>query len=151
MNNKVLILLAFWVLSIFMVGCVSVPMASLEDDVARKQFSSPPEDVAGLYIFRRPHSSRQDILLKKALYIDGDLIGDSLPNKFFYREIKPGSHEISTESEFSNNDLTLFVESGKNYFVRQYVKMGLLSAGAGIEQVQEGEGKSNVLKCKLAK
>lgn len=151
MNKRILILLTLLASSYFMTGCVSVPMASIEDDMVRKNFTAPSEDVAGLYIYRRPHSSRQDIFLKKAVYIDGDLIGDTLPNTYFYREIKPGAHEISTESEFGNNDLTLFAESGKNYYVRQYVKMGLLSAGAGIEQVQEGEGKSNVLKCKLAK
>lgn len=31
---------------------------------------------------------------------------------------------ISTESEFSPNDLNLTADAGKNYFVRQYIKVG---------------------------
>ncbi len=38
---------------------------------------------------------------------------------FFYEEVVgEEEHTVSTESEFSPNDLLLFVENGKNYFIR---------------------------------
>ena len=38
--------------SILLSGCASVPMASKDDDLALKQFTLPPEDKAGLYVYR---------------------------------------------------------------------------------------------------
>jgi hypothetical protein len=69
---------------------------------------------------------------------------------YFYRVIKPGVHSLSTESEFSDNTLNLEVTGGKNYFVRQYIKMGVFLGGANLELVSE-EGKESIKKCKLAK
>jgi hypothetical protein len=40
---------------------------------------------------------------------------------------------------------------GQNYFVRQYLKMGLLTAGANLKVVSPEEGQKGVLECKLAK
>jgi hypothetical protein len=69
---------------------------------------------------------------------------------YFYKEVQSGGHILSTESEFSNNDLLLDAEAGRNYFVRQYIKMGLFVGGANLELVSEEEGKKGVLECKLA-
>ncbi len=70
---------------------------------------------------------------------------------YFYKEVQRGKHKLSTESEFSNNDLSIDAEKGRNYFVRQYIKMGLLVGGANLELVSEDEGMKGVLECKLAK
>ena len=149
--NKILLILLTLIASYYLTGCISVPMASLEADTARKEFSSPSQDISGLYIFRTPLPSYQDILVKRSIYLDDELIGDSLPKTYFYREVQPGKHKLSTESEFSNNDLTIDIKGGRNYFIRQYLKMGLLSAATGIELVSEEEGRKRVLKSKLAK
>lgn len=71
---------------------------------------------------------------------------------YVYRDSFAGkTHEISTESEFSSNKLELMFEAGKNYFVRQFIKMGLLVGGADIEVKTEEEGKADVAKLELAK
>jgi len=64
--------------------------------------------------------------------------------------ISPGEHTLSTESEFSNNTLQFRAEPKRNYFFRQYIKMGLLVGGANIEAVSEEEGRKGVLNCKEA-
>ncbi len=69
---------------------------------------------------------------------------------YFYKLVSPGEHKLSTESEFGNNDLVLNTETGKNYFIRQYIKMGLFVGGANLELVSEPDGKKGVLECKLA-
>lgn len=70
---------------------------------------------------------------------------------YFYKEVQPGEHKVSTESEFGNNDLMIKIESGKNYYVRQYIKMGAFVGGSNLELVSEDVGKKGVLDCKLAK
>lgn len=133
---------------LYLSGCASVPMASLDEDNEKKEFSSPPENMSGLYIFR---NSNFGGALKKSVYLNGDLIGETAPMTYFYKDVKEGKHTISTESEFSNNDLILDVKKGLNYFIRQYIKFGVFVGGAGLEQVSEKEGKKGVLESKLAK
>lgn len=147
MLKKFLLLLTLTVLS-SLTGCATVPMASITDDAVRKEFSLPSQGMVGLYIYR---NSNFGGAMKKSLYIDGELIGESAPMTYFYEEVQPGEHKLSTESEFSNNDLILQTESGRNYFVRQYMKFGVFVGGANLELVSEEEGKKGILECKLAK
>ena len=138
-----------WVLlaATYLTGCASVPMDSPEQDILMKEFAAPENGNAGLYIYR---NSNFGGALKKNLYIDKEFIGESAPMTYFYQEVGPGEHTLSTESEFSDNDLKIQVESGQNYFVRQYIKMGLFVGGANLERVPESEGQSGVRECKLA-
>ena len=137
-------LLAVAVLS----GCASVSMESKEKSEAAKKFGQPSAGNSGVYIFRAGSFGGA---LKKDLWIDGKCIGESAPNVFFHEEVKGGAeHTVSTESEFSPNDLILRAVAGVNYFVRQYMKLGVFVGGAGLELVSEEEGKKEVSKLELA-
>lgn len=117
-------------------------------DIAKK-FDSPSDENAGLYIYR---SGSFGGALKKDVWVDGKCIGETAPNVFFYEEVKGNEeHKVSTESEFSPNDLMINTEGGKNYFVRQYMKMGAFVGGAGLELVGDEEGKKEVAKLEMAK
>lgn len=133
--------------SIYLTGCASVPMASGDLDKAKKEFSAPSENKSGLYIYR---NSSFGAALKKTISIDGAIIGESAANTYFYKEVSPGTHEISTESEFSDNKITIDFQKGINYFVQQYIKFGAFVGGAGLKQVTEEDGKKGVLETKLA-
>lgn len=90
--------------------------------------------------------------LKKDIWVDGKCIGESAPNVFFYEEVKGGrEHKISTESAFSPNDLRVRTENGKDYFIRQYIKMGVFVGGANSELVNNEEGKRDVSDLELAR
>lgn len=56
----------------------------------------------------------------------------------------------STESEFSENAFKFVAEAGLNYFIRQYIKMGVFVGGANLEIVSKEEGKKGVLSSGLA-
>jgi hypothetical protein len=78
-------------------------------------------------------------------------IGERAPDVFFYTQLEGGkTHEIDTESEFSPNTLELASAAGKNYYIRQYIKMGVLVGGAGLEQVSEEQGKKDIAPLGLA-
>ena len=136
------------VLLVYMAGCATVPMAPTADDQLRKQFSAPSEGKSGLYIYR---NSNFGSALKKMLYLDEQEIGETAPMTYFYREVSPGQHKLSTQSEFGKNDLIIKTDQGMNYFVRQYIKMGVFVGGSNLELVQEEEGKKGVSECNLAK
>lgn len=132
----------------YLAGCASVPMAAVEEDAEKKLFKAPPPHLAGLYIYR---NTNLGAALKKNISIDGQIIGESAAMTYFYKTLEPGKHMISTESEFSDNALQLEMKGGTNYFVKQYIKLGVFVGGADLIPVEENEGKKGVLECKLAK
>ncbi|WP_444887281.1 DUF2846 domain-containing protein [Microbulbifer sp. JMSA008] len=130
-------------------GCASVPMESDELSNKAKEFNSPTEGNAGLYIYR---ASGPGTALKKDIWVNDECVGQSAPNVFFYQEvIGDKEHKVSTESEFSPNDLLVDVKAGENYFIEQYIKMGVFVGGADLKLVASEEGKADITKLKLAK
>lgn len=130
-------------------GCASVEMASKAESAKAKEFNPPSPGNAGIYIYRDSFVGKA---LKKDVWIDGKCIGESAPDVFFYTEVAGGkNHKVDTESEFSPNALELMFEAGKNYFVRQFIKMGVFVGGAGLDQIPEEQGKKDVAKLEMAK
>ncbi|AEC16584.1 DUF2846 domain-containing protein [Gallibacterium anatis] len=146
---KKIISILMLVSALVLTGCATVPMASDAQDIQAKQFNSPNKKISGLYIYR--DGSILGAGLKKNLYIDDKFIGESARNIYFYKTVKPGKHKISTESEFGNNDLYITTQGGKNYFIRQYIRMGVFVGGANLEQVEEEKAKAAIRKLKMAK
>lgn len=134
--------------SLILSGCASVNMASKEDDAKAKAFNAPSQGMAGVYIYR---DSVMGAALKRDIWVDGKCIGSSAPDVFFYTEVTGGqNHQIDTESEFSPNTLELAFEAGKNYFIRQFIKMGVFVAGTGLEKIAEDDGQKAVAKLNMA-
>jgi len=129
-------------------GCASVSMESKEKSEAAKKFAAPSPGNAGLYVYR---SGSFGAALKRTIWVDDKCLGQSAPNVFFYTEVKGDTeHKVSTESEFSPNDLMVKVTAGTNYFVRQFIKMGLVVGGSGVELVDEAQGKKDVAGLEMA-
>jgi hypothetical protein len=130
-------------------GCASVDMAEKAESVKAKQFNPPSQGQAGVYIYRDSFVGKA---LKKDIWINGKCLGESAPDVFFYTEVEGGKvHKVDTESEFSPNTLEMLFESGRNYFIRQFIKMGVFVGGAGVELVDEAKGKQAVASLELAK
>lgn len=129
-------------------GCASVDMANKDESDKAKQFSAPSAGNSGVYVYRNSFVGKA---LKKDIWINGDCLGESASDVFFYTQVEGGKkHKIETESEFSPNALEVFMEVGKNYFVRQFIKMGVFAGGADLEQVTEEQGKADVAKLDMA-
>lgn len=122
-------------------------MSSEEEDYLKKEFNAPSENTSGLYIYR---DMRMGSALKKEVFVNDQSLGKTAPMTFFYTEVAPGKHKVSTQSEFGLNHLELETEAGKNYFIRQYIKMGFLVGGSALKQVSEEKGRNGVLRCNLA-
>ena len=148
MNKNKLVLLLALSIALFS-GCSTVPLESPEVSGKAKMFSTPLDGNAGLYVYRDSFVGQA---LKKDVWINNKCLGETANKVFFYQDVKGDvEHKLSTESEFSPNDLTLKTKSGKNYFVRQYIKMGVFVGGAGLEVVEEAEAKNAITKLDMAK
>ena len=60
-------------------------------------------------------------------------------------------HEIATASELSPNAITLTTDAGRNYYVQQYMKMGVFSGGASLRQHNDASGKCEVSRLEMAR
>ncbi|MBT3046835.1 MAG: DUF2846 domain-containing protein [gamma proteobacterium symbiont of Ctena orbiculata] len=136
-------------LSLSISGCASVQMSSEQASNLAKSFNKPGQGQAGIYIYRKKSIGGGS--LKKDVWIDGKCIGETAPGVFFYEEVAgDASHTISTESEFSPNELVLATVSGENYFIKQYIKIGVFVGGANLEQVDEETGRKEIMELGMA-
>lgn len=137
------LLSALVVISLLISGCASVSTVSEGEASTAKEFGPPSEGKAGVYIYRTKYAPGG--ALKKDVWIDGECIGESAPGVFFYHEVQGDKeHTLSTESEFSPNDLIIYTNGGAQYFVKQYIKMGAFVGGANLEQVDAAKAKEDI-------
>jgi Protein of unknown function (DUF2846) len=133
--------LLFSLLVVFQVGCASVNKAPAASDTEAKQFS-PKAGMAQVYVYR---NETLGAAISMPVTVNGKLAGTTGPNSYFKFDLPPGQHTITSQGETSK--LTVATEPGKNYFVWQEVKMGVMSANSKLQLVSETEGRKAVLEC----
>lgn len=130
--------------ALLLTGCASVPMASVEQDKQAKTFTVK-SDEANIYLFRNESMGGA---VKMDVVLDGKPVGQTIAKSYMKFEVKPGQHTLISKAE--NDDvLNINAEAGKNYFVWQEVKMGILYARNLMHLSDEQTGKAGVLECKL--
>ncbi|MDH5191402.1 MAG: DUF2846 domain-containing protein [Gammaproteobacteria bacterium] len=130
----------------FITGCASVPMASVEQDTQAKSFKVN-SGKANIYVYRNENFGAA---IKMPVVLDGKIVGDTAAMTYLLLEVDPGNHTVISKAE-NDSEVKLHAKPGKNYFVWQEVKMGLLYARTRLQKVSEAEGKSGVSECKLVK
>ncbi|HEX7675323.1 MAG TPA: DUF2846 domain-containing protein [Bdellovibrio sp.] len=128
----------------FLVGCASIPLADSEINIQAKQFPKNPNG-AYVYIYRNEFMGAavtMDVLL------DNELLGATRSKNFLWVDVPAGDHTITSKAE--NDDvIQLHVETGRNYYVWQEVKMGILYARTKLHVVTESTGQEGVNECTL--
>lgn len=125
-------------------GCATVQMASDEADAAAKSFAVKPGK-ANIYVYR---NETMGAAMKMPVALDGRLVGDTGAKTYLRLEVDPGSHAVASKTE-NDSTVTLNTVAGRNYFLWQEVKMGLMSARSQLQEVDEPTGKTGVAECKL--
>jgi hypothetical protein len=100
-------------------GCASTPQAARDSDADAKQFVSHP-NASTLYVYRNKFGSEDD---HSVLYVDGRLIGATLPRTFFRVNVRPGDHSLNGVGP-DNGRLSLTTRPGEIYFVSLAVTGG---------------------------
>ena len=125
-------------------GCASVPMASPEHDAQAKSFAVQPGK-SNIYLYR---NESMGAAVKMDVVLDNNPVGKTVAKSYMKLEVSPGQHTIISKAE--NDDvLNINTEAGKNYFVWQEVKMGILYARNLMHLTDEQTGKAGVMECKL--
>ncbi len=120
-------------------GKRDIAMSPSHESIKAKTFPDPSEGKAALYIYRG--DSVMGTAVKKNLWVDQQCVGESASSVFFIMEVEGNKeHTISTESAVADNDLTLYTEAGKRYFIHQYTTFGIFINGADLEVVPEERG-----------
>lgn len=104
-------MLAF-AIALLVAGCASTPQAASDSDAEAKQFVSHP-NTSTLYVYRSDFGSEDD---QTVLYVDGRLIGATLPRTFFRVNLRPGNHLLNGVGA-DNGRLSLATRPGEIYFV----------------------------------
>lgn len=162
MNKSLVNLLLCLMLALSAAGNAE-PMVSEAEDAVSKQFQLPPSDMAGVYIYR------DSVLMGKrqvgAVWLDGQLLGNLPDETFFYMQIKPGMHLLSSQAAPSDRDLRFEARGGENHFVKmEFVRkvpvagaiplvgsvIGAFSSNVKFETVSEEDGKDGVEDCQQA-
>lgn len=128
-----------------LVGCASVPMGDTKRDAELKTFAAK-RDMAGVYIYRNESFGAA---IRMDVSVDGKALGQTAAKTYFYTEVAPGKHTITSASE-NTDTLEIETVAGKLYYVWQEVKMGLLYARTKLSLVSEEEGKNGVMESQLA-
>lgn len=126
-------------------GCASVQMASPEMDSAAKSYAVKP-GTANVYLYR---NEQMGAAIKMPVALNGKMVGDTAAKTYLLLQVPPGRHTLVSKTE-NDSTLTLDVAAGRNYFVWQEVKMGLMVARSQLQLVDEATGKAGVAECKLA-
>jgi Protein of unknown function (DUF2846) len=142
---KKLFLVAMLAVSALATGCASVQMASVDQDAKMKTFA-PQTGVANIYVYR--NEGVMGAAMKLGVTVDGKDVGETAGKTYFMISAAPGKHTIASKGE-SGSTVDINAEAGKNYFIWQEVKMGLLSAGSKLHIMDDAAGKAGVQECKL--
>src|SRR5688572_20337193 len=93
-------------------GCASTPQADAGRNAEAQQFASSPAS-STLYVYRSDYGNQDG---DSVLWIDGKLIGATLPKTFFRVNLNPGKHTL-TGMGYDTGRLTLETRPGELYFV----------------------------------
>ena len=126
-------------------GCASVSMTPAEDDTRAKTFAVK-SGKANIYLYR---NETFGAAIKMNVSLNGKMAGETAAQTYFLWEVDPGTYDIASHTE-NTSTLKLIVEAGRNYFVWQEVKMGLLQARSELKQVDEETGRKGVAECNRA-
>lgn len=143
MSKKVLGVVAV-LAALSLVGCASVPMASVEKDAAAKSFAVK-SDKSNIYIYR---NESMGSAVKLPVVVDGRAVGDTAAKTYLLLEVAPGNHSLVSKGE-NDSVLPLTTAAGKNYYVWQEIKMGLFAPRSALQLVDETTGRAGVNECKL--
>src|SRR5687768_17164238 len=114
-----LLRLTFALLALLVAACTSTPQATPERDAQAKEFLTHP-GAATIYVYRSPFNHLAD---DSVLYMDGRLIGRTLPGAYFRIDAVPGRHVLHGTG-VDLGEYSVDARPGQVYFVSVEVTGG---------------------------
>jgi hypothetical protein len=131
-------------LALLLTGCASTTRAPADNNKLAKVFM-PTTDKSSLFIFRNEYFGAAIGIPVK---INGQDIGQTGPKSFFRLDLDAGMYVITSEAE-TKTELPVVLVKGKNHFVWQEVRMGVITVRSALRLVDEKAGMDGVLESDL--
>ncbi|MEK6594607.1 MAG: hypothetical protein AABZ67_16155 [Pseudomonadota bacterium] len=125
--------------ALLIAGCASTPQASRELDAEAKQFTSHP-NASTVYIYRDDFGG--PFVEDSVLYVNGRLIGATLPKTFFRLNLRPGNQVLNGMGVDSGR-LAISTRPGEIYFV----SLKVLGDQSHFEVVSPERGRKTLAAC----
>lgn len=121
-------------------GCTSAPQASPERDAEAKQYITHP-GVSTLYVFRggSPNNFESD---DSVLYVNGRLIGSTLPGTYFRIDLRPGEHLLHG---YAHDQGQIRVRATASEIT--FVSLNVVAGTSHFRQVDPETGKRDIARC----
>jgi hypothetical protein len=123
-------------------GCASTPEASPAKDAEAKRFDSAPR-ASIIYLYRADGRTNG----VSTLWIDGHLIGETLPTTYFRIAARPGRHVINAAGG-DQGRIEIETREDAVYFVEmQVLGDGQGSSNTNLRMVTPETGKAAIARC----
>lgn len=130
--------LAMAAVALLVASCASTPQAPRSRDTEAKAFEAYP-GAATVYVYRSPFNHEDQ---DSVLYIDGRLIGATLPGTYFKINVPPGRHTLHGTG-VDIGQITLDMRPGTLYFV----DLAVIAGHSRFQSVAPAEGRQQVVGC----
>lgn len=126
--------------ALVLAGCASTPQASRERDAEAKRYITHPR-TATLYVYRDDFAS--DISADNSvLYVDGRIVGATLPGAYFRIDVQPGSRVLHGDG----HDLgRITVKTGASEIT--FVALNVAGGVSRFRPVESGAAKRDIARC----
>ena len=131
-------------LALALMGCAGNPPASQSNEQAAKRHAADPAR-AGVYVYRDERFGG-DIPME--VMLDGVPVGRTLGHTFFFVEVPPGEHRVSS-TYGRDAALELEMEAGELYYLWQEVTVGADGVRSQLHRVDPEVGREAVARCRM--
>lgn len=129
-------------LVLVMAGCATTPQALPGQDAQAKRFLTNP-GAATVYVYRPGDNFDNNVAdISSVLYVDQQLIGQTIAGVYFVLHLAPGQHVLSGLAT-DEGKMAFDVQAGQLYFISLQVRDG----SSSFTQVSVETGKREVTAC----
>ena len=138
---RIVIKRALALAAVFLAACASTPLASPDRDADAKRFETAP-DAAIIYLYRIDTGDGVS-----TVWVDGRLIGDTLPETYFRIAVRPGRNRVTASAGDAGN-IAIETRMGEVYFIAMRVQGEAHSeAQTNFQSAAPETGKAAILRC----
>jgi hypothetical protein len=132
----------WWIfLSLFVVlasGCATTGAKPAE---MQAELASVPANKGRIYFYR--NSSIVGVAVQPNISLNGLVVGESKPGGFFYADVAPGMHEVTSRTEVMAN-VTVPIREGETRYVRSSVTMGVVIGRIELTLVEASQASQEI-------
>jgi hypothetical protein len=125
-------------LLLLVAACASTPQATAERDREAKRLGAQPGS-STIFVYRSDFPGAPD---DTVLWINGRLIGATLPKSFFRIDVNPGSQQLSGFGG-DNGGMRLETRPGEMYFIR----LETFAGQSTFERMESAAGRRELTAC----